>query len=64
MTKEEAIQAMREGKKVTHRHFTSKEWMKISPGGFEFEDGVIVKPYQFWEIRGEDWETDWEIYKD
>lgn len=29
MTKQEAIQAMREGKKVTHRYFSSDEWMGI-----------------------------------
>ena len=27
MTKEEAIKAMSEGKKVRHRHFSSSEWM-------------------------------------
>ena len=29
MSKEEAIQAMKEGKKVTHRFFSSDEWMTI-----------------------------------
>jgi len=29
MTKEEAIQEMRAGKKLTHRHFTSEEWVTV-----------------------------------
>ena len=32
MSKEEAIQAMKEGKKVTHRFFSSDEWMTIENG--------------------------------
>ena len=36
MTKQEAIQAMREGKKVTHRWFSPNEWMTIKAGNVLF----------------------------
>ena len=43
MTKEEAIRAMSEGKKVRHRYFSKDEWVTINSSGlYEFEDGVKV----------------------
>lgn len=43
MTKEEAIRAMSEGKKVRHRYFSKDEWVTINSSGlYEFEDGIIV----------------------
>jgi len=33
MKREEAIVAMRNGEKVTHRHFTDDEWMTIGSVG-------------------------------
>ena len=36
MTKQEAIQAMREGKKASHRYFSSDEWMTIKGGNVLF----------------------------
>ena len=42
MSKEEAIQAMKEGKKVTHRFFSSDEWMTIENGFLLLEDGVVL----------------------
>lgn len=42
MSKEEAIQAMKEGKKVTHRFFSSDEWMTIENGFLLLEDGVRI----------------------
>lgn len=40
MTKEEAIRAMSEGKKVRHRYFSKDEWVTINSSGlYEFEDG-------------------------
>lgn len=48
MTKEEAIKAMSEGKKVRHRYFSRDEWVTMNSAGlYEFEDGVIVGPYLF-----------------
>jgi hypothetical protein len=51
MTKEEAIKAMREGKKVTHTYFGSKEWMTMQGNIVVFEDGVTMWESEFWELR-------------
>lgn len=49
MTKEEAIRAMSEGKKVRHRYFSKDEWVTINSSGlYEFEDGVKVDSSLFW----------------
>jgi len=51
MTKEEAIQAMKDGQKVTHRYFDSMEWMTMENGKIVLEDGVRCAPYEFWRWR-------------
>lgn len=65
MTKEDAIKAMTEGKKVSHRYFTSDEYVFINAKGFyEFEDGVTISSGEFWMFRAhESYNSDWEIYK-
>lgn len=65
MTKQEAIQAMKEGKKVAHRYFSQGEWMKMVGKGFEFEDGVQCDQDYFWMDRNDKyWETDWHIVEE
>lgn len=66
MTKEEAIQAMKEGKKLTHRYFTSKEWVTMKEdGSYLFEDGVSCSALEFWTLRGQEgFNIDWEIFQD
>jgi hypothetical protein len=62
MTKKQAIEAMKEGKKVAHRHFDDHEWMKMDGEKFEFEDGVRCSQNLFWSDRQNDsWESDWRI---
>jgi ribosomal protein L31E len=65
MTKEEAIKAMKDGKKVTHRHFTAEEWVTMNNiGQMVFEDGCRCPPHEFWEWRkDESFLTDWELFK-
>lgn len=65
MTKEEAIKAMSEGKKVRHRYFSRDEWITMNSAGlYEFEDGVIVGPPLFWMDRQESyWNEGWELFK-
>ena len=65
MTKDEAIQAMREGKKVRHYYFSPDEWMTLTTGGmYLLGDGVVCTPAEFWKWRPEvQWELNWEIYK-
>jgi hypothetical protein len=65
MTKEEAIQEMIAGKKVTHRHFTPEEWVTMGTyGQMVLEDGVECSPFEFWRWRtDESYETDWELFE-
>lgn len=66
LTKEEAIRAMREGKKVTHLFFTSEEWIKSNKTGTRYilEDGVECSPAEFWRWRtDEEYNNGWSIYK-
>jgi hypothetical protein len=61
MTIEEAKQALREGKKITHRYFSSDEWVEMRNGYIKSEDGVTH--HEFWSLRtAEGWQTDWEIF--
>lgn len=53
MSKEEAIQAMKEGKKVTHRFFSSDEWMTIENGFLLLEDGVRISLEDFFNFRSD-----------
>lgn len=53
MIKVEAIQAMQEGDKVTHRHSTPDEWMTMRQGMLVLEDGEICTPLDF-----RQWRTD------
>lgn len=63
MTKQEAIQEMKNGKKVTHRYFSADEFMVMTKeGDYKFEDGVVCDPSMFWFDRNtSDWQEDWEI---
>ncbi len=62
MTKDEAIKAMQDGKKVSHRHFDSNEWMKQDGVGYVFEDGCHCAPRDFWHWRDDDsWIDGWRI---
>ncbi len=62
LTKEQAIAAMRSGKKVTHRHFDSNEWMTMIGNAIRLEDGVTCTQEEFWNWRkDESWNTDYYI---
>lgn len=64
MTKEEAIVMMKAGKMLTHRHFSSDEWVTMNGNQFFFEDGVQCSQYEFWRWRTDvSWDTDWEIFE-
>ena len=64
MTKQEAIQLMREGIKVKHRFFIDDEWVIM-------EDSVTIinqdyqafSTFEFWRYRTQvEWEEGWSIY--
>jgi len=65
MNKQQAIDAMLQGKKVTHRFFTDDEWVTMNEQGeIVSEDGVNHGLY-FWKLRSHaDWETDWNIHEE
>lgn len=63
MTKQEAIHAMSEGKKVTHYFFTPEEWVTCKGNKMLTEEGYEHDPYEFWSWRkGADWNEGWELY--
>lgn len=63
MTKTEAIQAMQEGKKVTHRYFSPDEYIRSDGRRIYTEENYSCTHYEFWAMRdGEAWETDWELF--
>lgn len=66
MNKEEAFKAMKEGKKVSHKYFNSKEWMTLTKDGLiEFEDGVVCEQEEFFKFRTSDaWEDGYKLFEE
>jgi len=65
MTKQEAIKAMHEGKKVTHMYFHREEWVTIKNGQILLEDGVRCSEEEFWKWRSDYWwDKDWKLYNE
>jgi hypothetical protein len=64
MDKKQALQAMREGHKVTHRFFLEGEYIYMKDGEIYDEWDSIVFEDNFWNIRkNPNWDKDWSIYK-
>lgn len=66
MTKEEAIKAMIENKKVTHRYFDDGEYIQLTADhqNILFEDGNRISASIFWSDRiGSHWNNGWDIYE-
>jgi hypothetical protein len=64
LTKTQAIHAMANGHKVSHKYFDESEWVRMIEGRYFFEDGVNCAPHIFWQYRTtEQWETGWSIFK-
>lgn len=65
MTREDALQAMIDGKYVAHRNFSSDEYIYMIAQNIFSEDGYNMKTVhdEFWRSRsGGYWEDGWEIY--
>ena len=66
MTKSEAIEALRNGNKITHRHFSPEEFVMLATDGsgrYETEEGYLISPAIFWsDRRNPTFNTDWEIW--
>jgi hypothetical protein len=67
MTKDEAIQSMKDGNKVMHRFFSTNEWMSSDARGGEYtlEDGVKCSWLEFWQWRTDRfWLDGWSIFEE
>jgi len=63
MTKQEAIEAMQQGKKVTHYLFTDEEFIYMKNGEIHDENGYNLQS-EFWMWRhSKEWLTGWSIYE-
>lgn len=66
MTAEEAVQAMTEGKKVSHRYFSPGEYIYMKQDGFIYtEDDACFNSngIDFWTDRkGSEWQSGYQIY--
>ena len=65
MTKDEAIKAMKEGRKVTHSYFSPGEFIEMRGTSIFDENGYNMRGinFDFWTDRkGSGWEQDWEIF--
>jgi hypothetical protein len=65
MTKQEALKAAREGKKITHKYFDPKEWFYIGKDGtIVMEDGVECDPEDFFKWRKAGyWDDGYELWQ-
>jgi len=65
MNKNEAIELMKKGVKITQVGFSKHEWMTMEKGNIVLEDGVVCSTYEFWRWRTEDyWNEGYSIFKE
>jgi hypothetical protein len=65
MTRDEIIQELIAGKKVTHDYFTDDEWLMMDGNMYLLEDGVKLSPEEFWKYRQSDsYDNGWSIFND
>lgn len=63
MNKQEAIEAMKQGVKITHTYFSICEWMTMKNGKMITEEGYSHPFDLFWSYRtGDGWENGYRIY--
>jgi hypothetical protein len=66
MTRFEAAQALKAGKKLTQTYFANDEWVMGTPDGmYLMEDGVKCSPAEFWKWRQQEFFNEgWEIFNE
>jgi hypothetical protein len=67
MTREEALLAMRDGKKVTHRLFKNNEFLYMTEGAILTQDYYNVgdETCEFWKAHSDScWQKDWLLYEE
>jgi len=62
MNKEQAIEAMRKGKKITHRFFMPKEYIYMEGECVIGEDGISHGEFFWFHRKNEMWSRDWRIF--
>lgn len=62
MTMSQAVEAMKQGKKVTHRCFMDEEHMYMKNGEIYSEDGVCHGELFFKLRTAEHWQSGWSIF--
>lgn len=61
MTKKDAQDALRQGKKITHRFFLDTEFIQMKDGKLHGEDGMEMP--DFWKYREESrWDNGWSVF--
>ena len=65
MTKQEAIEAMERGEKVTHEQFNPEEWISIHDWKMDSDEGMIYELESFFENkRNHIWDGGWSIWEE
>lgn len=65
MNKQEAIEALLQGKKLTHDYFSDDEYITMpNPYTMRMEDGAEIDADTFWSDRPHpNWDEGWNIYE-
>lgn len=65
MNRQQAKEALANGAKLTHRYFTSEEWVKsMGDGMYIFEDGIMCNVDGFWMDRKDgSFDSGWHVLK-
>ncbi|HCH9411564.1 TPA: hypothetical protein NNV62_003815 [Salmonella enterica] len=66
MTKDEALEKMKQGFKVSNQYFTSDEFLYMKENGVIMsEDGYNFNDWFFNIRKGEEWKLDgWRVYRE
>lgn len=65
MTKQEAIEQMENGVKITHDYFAYDEWMTIKNNRIITEDGYSHSKNEFWAYRTDErWDNGYSIFEE
>ena len=63
MTKNEALKALEEGKKITHKYFSNDEYICKCDSEFYMCESGYMPIGDFWNYRqSPDWDNDWSIF--
>ena len=62
MNKQEAMFALLDGKKLTHRYFNATEYVYLDGQDIIDENGCRISEKEFW--NGRAWDNDWDLFTD